>query len=440
MLNRDLKRAAIGVLGLGIFCLGIHAGHLYSVQSLKTYATQGQLEAEMLPYANDPLDRQLTVRSKVTDALEGGALLIGVQYSKSLACLLVDGQGRVLKRWDVEHRLFNPAIMQWWRKEIPMSEGFGIDDARLLPGGSIVFSQTLTNVNSFRGQRLALMDRDSRILWQVPGNFHHFIDIAGIPPTIYTLTAHLRNDFPYVASAQDKVSFLDDYVEIYAMDGKKLDEISIVQAFQRSPYGNWLSSFEISLPELQRVVQPDGAVLYDLLHTNSVQYLDAFNAAALPFARSGDLLLSFRGLNAIAVLRPSSRQIVWVTKGPFLHQHDAEVRDGKAYIYDNEGLGTTVDSPSRVIRYDPTTNAAFEVYSSPALHTPYLGNYDRLPDGSWIISAPQRGRVIVVTPAKQVVWELRTIPDFARVVIPHRKEISFVHYYPGSQLRWLNQH
>jgi hypothetical protein len=442
------KAAAMFLVLFILFGLGFMTAQFERVKQVQQYIASGEGEAELLPYAAHPIDNEITVLDASPGALQGGLIFMGPEYSEKIACMLIDARGNIVHRWNVENRLFNPELLKWW-KTVPLERGFSIEAARLLPDGDVIFSQQLMSRNVYRGQRLARMDKDSHIRWEVAGNFHHFIEIAGAPQRIYTFESRLREGFPGIAALQKDVRFLEDFITSYSMDGKKLDEWSIPEAFMNSPYANWLSSFEINVPGIQRVVQDDGRALYDLLHPNSLQYLTAEKAKALPFAREGDLLFSLRDLSAVAVLRPETRQIVWAAKGPWRNPHNAHVGDdNKLYIFDNEGRqqvtmyehsGPPEEKLSRLIRFDPLTNQMEEIYASREMHSFYLGDYYPLDGGAWLMDSPQRGRVFVVSLEGKITWQIRTLPDPVRMTVPAHKMISFVHYHPAGSLPFLDE-
>jgi hypothetical protein len=427
-----------------VFGIGFAVAESESVQKVLNDILSGALKDELSQYTNETLESHLTVWSTAPHALDGGAVLIGPEYSKQLALLLVNEEGHVLHRWQVENRIFNTEELAWW-KALTLYEGFAIDDAHLLPSGDVIFIQLDMGVNNYRGQRLARMDRDSHILWQVPGNFHHHIDIA--QDRIFAITSRLIDEVPEAGPKLTNIRYLDDWVETYTLDGKRTDGWSITDAFVHSPYRNWLASFDIDVPDVQRITTFDGQTLYDLTHINSVQYLDALKAKALPRAQAGDLLISFRALSALAVFRPSTRQIVWACKGPWRHQHNAQVgQDGMLYIYDNDGRQTVASSEggrpieqklSSVIRYDPFTGQKEDIFASTDLHSFFLGDYAPLSGGKWIVDSPLHARVLVLSPKKKVLWELRTVSYEQPNEIPRRKEISMMHYYPASALSFL---
>jgi hypothetical protein len=429
-----------------VFCLGVAVAQQDVVKRAFRYVKSGTIQAEMLPYARDPIDRQITVWGASPDVLAGGAVLVSAQYSTHLGLLLIGGDGKILHRWYAEDGDPRPGFFQWWKIMATDDGHFSIDDAHLLPNGDVIFNEELSKGGSSQ-RKLVRMDKNSHVLWQVMGSFHHVMDIAGDPALIYTVTSHYSDALPVLGPKLKEVGYLDDWVEVYTLDGKKISEWSISQALDHSPYRSWLANFEIDVPWFQRVREPDGRMLYDPMHINSVQYLDASKAKALPFTQAGDLLLSFRGLNALVVFRPAGRQVVWAGGGPWRHQHNAHVEeDGSLMVFDNEGSreimlkgGEPVEKlQSRLMRYNPFTYTFDEVIASPLLHSYLLGSYQRLADGVWIICSPQRSRVVVVSPKKEIMWELRAVAEREQEVVPIGKQLGSMRYYPISALSFLH--
>src|SRR5207237_471577 len=111
----------------------------------------------------------------------------------------------------------------------------------------------------------------------------------------------------------------------------------------------------------------------DYLHTNSVKVLGRARATAFPQFKAGQVLVSLREVNLLAVLDLDTRAVVWATGGGWRKQHDAEFLDnGHLLVYDNEGAG----EEARVLEYDPATRAVPWSYAhedSPSFTAPALG-------------------------------------------------------------------
>ena len=55
-----------------------------------------------------------------------------------------------------------------------------------------------------------------------------------------------------------------------------------------------------------------------------------------PDWKKGDLFLSLRNVSAVLLYRPSTDQIVWMKRGPWIGQHDVDILDDhRIGIYDN---------------------------------------------------------------------------------------------------------
>lgn len=449
-LLQKIAKASTFFLGAFIFIFfGLCLAQLRDVQSSIRTLQSKDLWAMLLPYAKDPFDKQLTLWKTKSHALQGGAILVGSQYSDNPALLLVDEDGNILHRWQVETKIFNLDVIRWWKK-LPdhFHFIFAVDDAHLLPNGDVIFIQDLRGFNNYRGQRLARMDANSHILWQVPGAFSHEIDISEEQQSIYAIASHLRDNLPVVGPKLPNVTYLDDYIEEYTLDGKLIHAWSVAEAFSRSKYAHFLESFDMSLPSMQRILMPDGRILMDLVHPNSVQYLSAARAKALPFAQEGDVLISLRATNAIAVLRPSNGQIVWASFGPWRHQHYVRANEqGQLYLFDNDssralGLSTKGQpaeaQQSRVLRYNPFNNQLDVIFASTDMYTYWRGYYYPLAGGSWLVGSAEHSRIQVVSPTGEVEWELRGVPDRTINTVPIRKEISTVRYYPASAVKFFS--
>ena len=123
----------------------------------------------------------------------------------------------------------------------------------------------------------------------------------------------------------------------------------------------------------------------------------------------GDLLLSFRQLDTIAVLERASGRLRWKWgRGVVSHQHDPNpLPNGNILLFDN---GThRLDMPSsRAIEMDPRSGEiVWEYHGTPkiSLFSPHISGVQRLPNGDTLICEGGPGRFIEVTPDGEVVWE-----------------------------------
>src|SRR3546814_16473680 len=76
-------------------------------------------------------------------------------------------------------------------------------------------------------------------------------------------------------------------------------------------------------------------------------------AAALSFAEDGQVLLSFRDIDTLALLDLESEKIVWAMRGGWIGQHAPDVLpNGNILLYDNLG-GFEQSGRTRILELDP---------------------------------------------------------------------------------------
>ncbi len=234
--------------------------------------------------------------------------------------------------------------------------------------------------------KLVMLDRDSRILWTYGGfnlKAHH--DVRVEPDgRIYALMRRGR----LVPWFQWDGGVNDDLVAILEPDGDsvvEVDSFSILEAFHASEYADLLSEpwFGGSDP----------------LHANSVELLDG--RIPHPAFRAGNILLSLRNIDALAVLDPDRREIVWFNRGLWQMQHEALVTDeGRILLFDNRKH----DGQSRVVEYDVIADEIVWSYTHEGLFSSGAGAQQRLPNGNTLITESQEGRIFEITPDGRTVW------------------------------------
>jgi len=337
-----------------------------------------QRELEALPYLAGY--KRAPGRSGVTLHLPGkaraGLNLIFSGHGPEAA--LIDMQGRVRHRWRmsyVEARRHAPALQPplgnrpWaWRR------------GALLPDGALLAI--------FDGFGLIKLDRDSKLVWAFPKAAHHDLHV-GRDGTIHVLTRRAR----VVPRIHPTEPVLLDYVSVLAPDGRLLRELALLEAFERSAHAGLL----------KRVKRGRTG---DIFHTNTIEVLDGRHAARSPAFAAGNLLLSVRELDTLAIVEPRTRQVVWAATGSWRRQHDPLLlRSGNLLLFDN--LGAPGDK-ARVVELDPLTHKTVWSYRGAAaspLQSEECGASHRLDNGNTLIVESLAGRALEVTPAGEIVWE-----------------------------------
>ena len=121
--------------------------------------------------------------------------------------------------------------------------------------------------------------------------------------------------------------------------------------------------------------------------------------------KKGEVLISVRNLDLIAIVNLEQRKVTWAMSEMWRRQHQPTVlENGNMLVFDNQGNA----GRSRVLEFNPLTHEIVWSYEgSPAvpLDSKTLGSCQRLPNGNTLITESEPGRVIEVTPDKRVVWE-----------------------------------
>lgn len=275
------------------------------------------------------------------------------------------------------------------------------------------------------GFGMAKLDKDSNVLWKLSENAHHDMAI-GPAGAIYVLTQSIRES-GYSGIPRIKPPFIDDKVTILSADGTKRKDISILSAFLASEYEPLLDTLSNDL-------------LGDIMHANAVRYVDGATAALYPFVEEGQLLISMREMNTIAVLDPETERIVWADTGMWRRQHHPQMLDnGRILLFDNQGHRGR-EGATRVIEYDPLTKTIDWSYAGtitePLISSVY-GSQQRLANGNTLIIESNNGRAVEVTRAGRIVWEfrlperigsdgnemVRILPDLVRI---DRADLNFI--------------
>jgi hypothetical protein len=340
---------------------------------------------------------------------------------------LLNMRGDVVHKWSL-------VLSQVWPNSTPVQTTandslVGSFGCYLYPNGDLLV--VLHGMEqAIRGHGLIKLDKDSKVLWAHAGNVHHDVDVAP-DGTIYAVEHASVDEMPKGLDHIPTPTLVDSLVKL-SRGGKPLSSpIPLLEAFRDSRYASLLDS----LAPLNRRALSQGLLMprlidhlrpTDALHTNCVHYLTSELAPRFPLFKAGQVLISMRHLDAIAVVDPDKKSVVWAARGPWQAQHDAHfLPNGHILIYDNLGspLGT------RVLEYDPTTQAFPWSYSGEnhgAFFSDTRGMSQRLPNGNTLVVNSQGGELLEVTPDKEVVWT-SILPGF----------INFGRRYRPEELHFL---
>jgi hypothetical protein len=292
--------------------------------------------------------------------------------------VLAGMDGRILHRWTYEfHKAFpdysdtegrlkvNAFFKDFWRR------------CHVYPNGDLLAI--------YDGFGMIRLDRESRLVWAVKPGCHHdvFVDEDG---SIYVLTREPRL-MPHLNPDRQ---VLEDFICVLDPQGHVIRKVSLVSAFEQSSYASFLKD----IPNVS-----------DIFHTNTVEVLDGTHAGRSEIFRKGNVLISIRNLNVVAIVDMDAEKVVWALAGQWLAQHEpALLPNGNMLLLDNQGH----NGMSKVIEFDPFTQQiawAYEGTPENGFYTELSGTTHRLPNGNTLIVESNSGRAFEVNRDRKIVWE-----------------------------------
>ena len=257
--------------------------------------------------------------------------------------------------------------------------GFRVQHPLLLADGSIVFGHG----EGF----LARIDKDSRLIWVNSHHFHHSIE-SWLDGNLITVI----NINPPSAD----YDWHDDGYALVSLDGEILETHSVTKILEDNGYS------ELLVALCRRIVEGD------CLHFNDAQPIFEDNG----IAQRGDIALSIRNPNTVALYRPREERIVALQFGPWIQQHDIDILpDGRFSIFNNYktmGSRTLGHLLSSVMIWDPvqgTVESPYdEILQEADLFSESGGRSRILPNGDVYVEETERHRLLRVSP-DNIRWE-----------------------------------
>lgn len=320
---------------------------------------------------------------------------------------LVDMRGNELHRWEID-------FFEAWedpdhivpQENVPKSDlnyhtqGFAVD-----PDGSL-----LATVG---GKGAIRMDRCGNILWTIDRMIHHAVLPA--PDGGYWLPSHWRLDeaperllppglsreVTLEAVGREGNNSVDTVLKVDA-EGRPEKEFVILDAILDA-------GLEAALHDVWRHTPVDPT------HLNDIELVTPALARRIPAAEPGDLLVSLRNMNMLAVLDQDDGALKWHKRGPWVRQHDPDITpDGLIEVFNNrsprlyEAEGRPVVG-SQIVAFDPASEQTAVLHpqgEADRFRSVIMGSHQRLPNGNRLIVESKRGRVFEVTSDGDVVWSL----------------------------------
>jgi hypothetical protein len=330
------------------------------------------------------VDATATLDKRGVTRLDASRSAPGANLFSSLdapTALLVDRDGETLHRWSLA---VGPADR--WQHVEPLPDG----------GLLALVEET----------RLVALDRESRLGWTLAAPVHH--DVARLPDGGFYVLVHQPDE---VERKGGRVPVLADSILRLDAAGEMVGRLDLLPVFvdavsetRWQAVDAWLADFAEPVERLgPRVALKSGSPA-DLFHANSVEILPR---DVPPIGKAGDLLLSLRELDTIAVVDFDSGDLRWSWgPGVLRRQHDATLLDDDhLLVFDNRG---GAGGRSRVVEVDPETGGivwSYEGDPPASFFSALRGAAQRLANGNTLITESDTGRAFEVTPAGEVVWE-----------------------------------
>jgi len=318
--------------------------------------------------------------------------------------LLIDMKGNILHKWQFAFKDAFPDVKEinaWYNQKHWRNFWRRV---HLFDNGDLLAI--------YEGNGLIKIDKNSRLIWATKGSFHHDLDVVG--DKIYALNRRLVK----LPRINKKEPILEDLITILNKDGRILESISILEMFENSRFARLMKG----MPQAG-----------DIFHTNTLEILDGKSAYKSPVFKKGNVLLSMRMLDTIAIADLKAKKIVWARKpGLWKTQHQPTLLDnGNMLVFNNLYLKKRADkaeyrrllrtngyklvenkiyndNQSSIIEFNPLYMAIVWEYKGDEKNKFFSlasGSCQRLPNGNTLITESDRGRVFEVTPQGQIVWE-----------------------------------
>jgi hypothetical protein len=287
--------------------------------------------------------------------------------------ILMDMNGRAIHKWTYKKPLYKSKKYSYghfqkhhWRR------------VHLFENGDLLAI--------FEGLALLKLDKDSNLLWVYDEGPHHDIEVVE-DGRIYVLTREAK----IIPRLNKTEPILEDFITILTPEGKKIKRVSLLEAFENSYY----------FPLLKSWTKHSG----DIFHTNTLEIFDGKLRARSSLFKKGNALISFRYLNAVAVVDIQKEKIIWCLTGMWKGQHQPVLlANSHMLLFDNNGI----NEYSRVLEFDPFSQHVYWCYKSKSpggFYSSSSGSVQRLPNGNTLITESNSGRAFEVTPTNTIVWE-----------------------------------
>lgn len=164
---------------------------------------------------------------------------------------------------------------------------------------------------------------------------------------------------------------------------------------------------------------------FDYLHMNAASPIPESAGHTDPRFKPGNVIVSYRYINTLAVIDRDTRKIVWKTVNLTIGQHNPHFLPagvpgaGHLLVFDNGNVDAETNPRhassrpnSRVLEINPVDMSIAWEYTADKSSRPlwsffshYISGAERQPNGNTLICEGSNGRIFEVTPSGEIVWE-----------------------------------
>jgi len=320
-----------------------------------------------------------------------GVTFITSMWDNHHGAQLVDKDGTVLHQWNASFKELFPKSDKVSKENYSDWDIF-IHGSHLYPDGSVLFN--------FEHGGIVKLDKCSNVVWKLLTDSHHSIHVDSEGFLWVPGNKTWWQDLARLPILKNPIN--EEFILKISPDGKILKEVSVLEIINKSSMNALLFSYQGDYSQTKGI---------DVTHVNDIEILEQNMASKFPMFKAGDLMVSMRNINTIAVIDPQSEKIKWSMTGPFLRQHDPDFRsDGMLTVFDNRDdlAGGKLFGGSKILAIEPISRQSkvlFEHNNNDPFFSDIGGKHQNLENGNVLVTAYQPGHVFEVNPStKEVVW------------------------------------
>jgi hypothetical protein len=302
----------------------------------------------------------------------GYGLYVDIPHS---AAILIDADGREVHRWQETDSI------RWTR-------------AKLAANGDVLVIGVEASESARVDRFVTRLDAAGRVVFRKSIAAHHDLDVlpdGRLLVPVQTARSIELDGAPYAT--------LDDELTLLGAEGEVLSRFSTFEAMQASP--------EVFAPRGAAELAATEESAFGYFHTNAAQWIRWEDAATEePLYRPGDVLVTWRRWNTIAIVSLAERRLRFAWgDGELQVPHEARLlENGHILVFDN---GTEERGYSRIVELDPRARAIVWEYVAPRpeeFFSATRGTVQVLPGGNLLVSNTNVGEAFELTRGKEIVW------------------------------------